>query len=106
MTIPLKNIMHDKVKNSGALTDAELTKALNKDGILIAEDRFNKVLLELEIMGLVKVSWLTKDTKRIEIIEQKITRVKKEDKDDNDNNNTQDSTMPEKDYEASFPGAE
>ena len=97
MTIPLKNIVYDKVKESGSLTDSELSKALAKDGFVIAEDRFNKLLLSLEILGLISVSWLTKDTRRIEVITQR------EEKDEID---AQNKEMEERDYEASFPGTE
>ncbi len=48
-------------------------------------------------MGLIKVSWLTKDSKRIEVI------IQKEEADDIE---TQNKEMIEKDYEASFPGTE
>ena len=72
MTIPLKNIVFDKIKECESLTDIELSKVLVKDGIIIAEDRFNKVLLDLEILGLIKVTWLTKDTRRIEVVLQKM----------------------------------
>ena len=41
MTIPLKNSVFDKIKENGSLTDSELSKALIKDGFVIAEDRFN-----------------------------------------------------------------
>ena len=97
MTIPLKNSIFEKIKEQGSLTDSELSKALIKDGTIIAEDRFNKLLLDLEIMGLIKVSWLTKDKRRIEIITEK----EKEDEVD-----AQNRAAMEKDYEASFPGAE
>ena len=55
------------------LTDDELSKKLTKDGLLIPEDQFNKLLLDLEIMGLIKVSWLTKDTRRVEVVVEKET---------------------------------
>jgi hypothetical protein len=97
MAIPLKNSIFEKIKEHGSLTDSELSKALIKDGFIIAEDRFNKLLLDLEIMGLIKVSWLTKDKRRIEII------VEKEKEDEVD---AQNRAMMEKDYEASFPGTE
>ncbi len=97
MAIPLKNSIFEKIKEHGSLTDSELSKALIKDGIVIAEDRFNKLLLDLEIMGLIKVSWLTKDKRRIEIVTEK----EKEDEVD-----AQNRAAMEKDYEASFPGAE
>ncbi|KAG2473495.1 MAG: hypothetical protein NPMRTH4_1290004 [Nitrosopumilales archaeon] len=97
MTIPLKNSIFEKIKEHGSLTDSELSKALIKDGTIIAEDRFNKLLLDLEIMGLIKVSWLTKDKRRIEIVTEK----EKEDEVD-----AQNRAAMEKDYEAGFPGAE
>lgn len=97
MTIPLKNIVFEKVKESGSLTDTELSKALIKEGYVIPEDRFNKILLDLEILGLVKVGWLTKDTRRIEVI------VVREEEDEVE---AQIRESEEKDYEASFPGAD
>ena len=97
MAIPIRNTIFDKIKETGSLTDRELSKALIKDGFVLAEDRFNKILLDLEIMGLVKVTWLTKDTRRIEVI------VKEEEEDEIE---TQNKEMMEKDYEASFPGTE
>jgi len=97
MTIPLKNLVFEKIKDHGSLTDSELSKALLKDGFVIVEDRFNKLLLDLEIMGLIKVSWLTKDKRRIEIV------IQKEQEDEVD---AQNRARMEKDYEASFPGAE
>ena len=97
MTIPLKNSVFDKIKEHGSLTDSELSKALIKDGFVIAEDRFNKLLLDLEIIGRINVTWLTKDTRRIEVITEKV---------EVDEIEVQNKTMIEKDYEASFPGAE
>lgn len=97
MTIPLKNSVFDKIKEHGSLTDSELSKTLIKDGFVIAEDRFNKLLLDLEIMGLIKVGWLTKDKRRIEVVTQK---------EEEDEVDAQNREMMEKDYEASFPGAE
>ncbi len=97
MTLPLKNSVFDKIKERGSLTDSELSKALIKDGFVIAEDRFNKLLLDLEIIGRIKVTWLTKDTRRIEVIVEKV---------EVDEIEAQNKAMIEKDYEASFPGAE
>ena len=94
---PLKNLVFDIIKENVSLTDDELAKKLTKDGLLVPEDQFNKLLLDLEIMGLVKVSWLTKDSRRIEVV------IEKEAVDDID---TQNKEMIEKDYEASFPGTE
>ncbi len=97
MAIPIRNTVFDKIKETGSLTDSELSKALIKDGFVLAEDRFNKILLDLEIMGLVQVTWLTKDTRRIEVITEK---------EEDDEIETQNKEMMEKDYEASFPGTE
>ncbi len=96
MAIPLKNIIFEEIKQHSSLTDVELSKALIKNGFVIAQDRFNKLLLDLEIMGLIRVSWITKDKRRIEIV-----TVKEEDEID-----AQNKAMMEKDYEAGFPGVE
>mgnify|MGYP001403505151 FL=1 len=95
MTIKYKNIILEKIKNDGSLTDKSLSKALAKDGYLISDDLFNKTLLDLEIMGLVHVSWITKNTRRIEIVAEQIE----------DEVEIQNKKMLEKDYEASFPKA-
>lgn len=95
--IPLKNTIFDIIKESVSLTDVELSKKLTKEGLIVPEDKFNKMLLDLEILGLVKVSWLTKDTRRIEIVTEK---------EEIDEIESQNQEMIEKDYEASFPGTE
>lgn len=97
MTIPLKNIVFDKISESGSLTDSELSKALTKDGYMIPEDKFNKILLDLEILGVIKVAWITKDDRRIEVFSIK---------DEMDEVDQQNQETMEKDYEASFPGFE
>ena len=97
MAIPIKNTVFDKIKEAGSLTDSELFKALSKDGIIMTEDKFNKILLDLEIMGLVNVAWITKDARRIEVI------TVKEELDEIEEQNKE---AMEKDYEASFPGFE
>ncbi len=97
MAIPLKNIIHEKIKEVNSLTDVELYKSLTKDGMVITEDKFNKLLLDLEILGLIKVAWITKDARRIELV------TIKEEIDIVDEQNQE---MMEKDYEASFPGFE
>ena len=95
MTIPLRNTVFDKIKEANSLTDAELYKSLAKDGLNLPEDRFNKLLLDLEILGLIKVAWFTKDERRIEVIviEKEEDPIEKQNKE-----------VMEKDYEASFPG--
>ncbi len=97
MAIPIKNTVFEKIKEAGSLTDSELFKALTKDGFIMTEDKFNKLLLDLEIMGLINVAWFTKDKRRIEvvIIKEEIDEIEEQNKD-----------VIEKDYEASFPGLE
>jgi hypothetical protein len=95
MTIPLRNTVYDKIKEVNSLTDVELYKSLTKDELNIPEDKFNKLLLDLEILGLIKVAWFTKDERRIELIV-----IKKEE----DPIEKQNKEVMEKDYEASFPG--
>ena len=95
MTIKYKNIILEKIKDDGSLTDKSLSKSLAKDGYLISDDLFNKTLLDLEIMGLITVSWITKNTRRVETVTGQIE----------DEVEIQNKKMLEKDYEASFPKA-
>jgi len=94
MSTKYKNLILDKIKESTNITDKILTKKLTSDGHIISEGFFNQLLLDLEIMGLITVSWITKDTRRIEIVSIQ------EEKDDVENINKK---TIEKDYESSFP---
>jgi len=60
--------MYEKIRQAGTMTDADLMKDLTKDGVTIADSEFNKTLLDLEIYGLVRVSWVTKEKRRIELV--------------------------------------
>lgn len=95
MAIPIRNTVFDKIKDAGSLTDVELYKTLTKDENILPEDKFNKILLDLEILGLIKVAWITKEERRIEaiIVEKPVDKVEEQNKE-----------VMEKDYEASFPG--
>jgi len=66
MKYPLRNLIYEKIKQAGNMTDAELINILTKDGVIITEEELDKALLDLEIYGLVRVSWVTKDKRRIE----------------------------------------
>ena len=96
MTIPIRNHVLETIKQKESFTDKELEKLLAKDGIVISESEFNKVLLDLEILGLISVSWVTKDSRRIEAITEKI---------EEDEYEEQIKEAEEKDYEASFPSS-
>lgn len=58
----------EKIKEVGNLSDNELLSNLEKEGVQITVADLNKTLLDLEIFGLVRVSWLTKDKRRIELV--------------------------------------
>jgi transcription initiation factor IIE alpha subunit len=96
MAIPIRNHVLEAIKQKENFTDKELEKLLAKDGTVITDSEFNKVLLDLEIMGLISVSWVTKENRRIEAITEKV----EEDKYDE-----QIKEAEEKDYEASFPSS-
>ena len=84
----------EKIRESGSISDKTLARSLAKDGYNMPDDLFNKTLLDMEIMGLVTVNWLSKDTRRIEIIS-----VQEEE----DEIEAQNKKTLEKDYENSFP---
>ena len=84
----------EKVKEKGSITDTTLVKSLVKDGYHISDDLFNKTLLDMEIMGLINVNWLTKDTRRIEIITSQ---------EEDDDVELENKKSLEKYYENSFP---
>ena len=68
MRYPIRNIVYEKIKQSNSLTDSELSSVLSKEGIELDLPDINKILLDLEIYGLLKVSWISKDRRRIEVI--------------------------------------
>ena len=68
MRYPIRNIVYEKIKQSNTLTDSELSSLLSKEGIELDLADINKILLDLEIYGLLKVSWISKDKRRIELI--------------------------------------
>jgi hypothetical protein len=95
MAIPIRNTVFDRIKEAKSLTDVELQKILLKGEYEIPDAKFNKILLDLEILGLIKVSWITKEERRIEVvvIEKEVDEIEEQNKE-----------VMEKDYEASFPG--
>ena len=71
---PLRNLIVEKINEAGTLTDLDLRNNLEKENIEITESYMNKILLDLEIFGLIRVSWISKDKRRIEAV----TRPKEE----------------------------
>ena len=92
-----KDIIFGKVKADNSLTDKTLIKNLKKEGHELTEDMFNKTLLDLEILGLNNVSWVAKDTRKIEIASKY---------EEDDEVELQNKEALKNDYEASFPGTE
>jgi len=86
----------EKIIEVGSITDKTLAKSIAKDGHELSDGLFNKTLLDMEIMGLINVNWLTKDTRRIEIVSSK----------EEEEVEIQNKKMLEKDYENSFPDSQ
>ncbi|HYZ95763.1 MAG TPA: hypothetical protein VE524_04045 [Nitrososphaeraceae archaeon] len=68
MNYPLRTVVFEKIKQYGNITDQDLINSLSKDNIITLEEDLNKILLDLEIYGLIQVTWVTKDKKRIEVV--------------------------------------
>ncbi|MDP8906818.1 MAG: hypothetical protein M3M88_04795 [Thermoproteota archaeon] len=64
----MRTVVFEKIKQYGNITDQDLINSLSKDNIITLEDDLNKILLDLEIYGLIQVTWVTKDKKRIEVV--------------------------------------
>ena len=69
MVLPLKNVIYDLIRSKKNTTDVELIKLLKKQNIETNKNDINKVLLHLEILNLVSVRWMGKNSKRIELSE-------------------------------------
>ena len=67
MKYPLRNFVYEKIQEFENITDSELLNSLNKVGVEITEADLSKTLMDLEIYGLIRVSWVTKEKKRIEL---------------------------------------
>ena len=55
-------------KRQGVLLDDELVKILSMEFGDVSKTEINQILLELEIRGIVHVSFITKSKRRIELI--------------------------------------
>ncbi len=65
---PLRNIVAEKLREEEVTTDKELLTMLQRDGEDISMRDLNKVLMQLEILGLISLRWQTKDKRRIELV--------------------------------------
>ena len=68
MKYPLRNLVYERIKQAGNMTDSDLMNMLMKEGVSLTESNLNKTLLDLEIYGLIRVSWVTKDKRRVEAV--------------------------------------
>ena len=68
MKYPMRNLIYEKIKQAGNITDTDLMNALGKDEVSLTESALNKILLDLEIYGLIRVTWVTKDKRRVELV--------------------------------------
>jgi hypothetical protein len=68
MKYPIRNMIYEKMKQAGNMMDSDLVNTLTKDIMHLNESELNKILLDLEIYGLIRVSWVTKDKRRIEAV--------------------------------------
>ena len=68
MKYPLRNLVYEKIKQAGNMNDSDLLNSLIKEGVSLSETNLNKTLLDLEIYGLIRVSWVTKDKRRVEAV--------------------------------------
>ncbi|HEY7079121.1 MAG TPA: hypothetical protein VH500_05430 [Nitrososphaeraceae archaeon] len=66
MKYPLRNLIYEKIKDVDNITDVDLMNSLTRDNIPLTHADLDKTLLDLEIYGLIRVSWVAKDKRRIE----------------------------------------
>ncbi len=80
MKYPLRNIVYEKMKDEEVTTDKDLLAMLLRDGEDVSMRDLNKVLMQLEILGLITLRWQTKDKRRIELVKapETLTRVPSE----------------------------
>ena len=66
----MRYVAFEWLKDKKAATDAELLEALNKNGGKCSPEELNKILMQLEILGLITVRWVGKDKRRLEYVEK------------------------------------
>ncbi len=70
MRYPLRYAAFEWIKEKKSTTDDELIEALNKNGSRCSPDELDKLLMQLEINGLVTIRWVAKDKRRVEMVEK------------------------------------
>jgi len=70
MRYPLRYAAFEWIKEKKSTTDDDLMEALNKNGSKCSPDELDKLLMQLEILGLVTIRWVAKDKRRVEMVEK------------------------------------
>ena len=70
MRYPLRFAAFEWIKDKKRATDGDLIDALNKSGNRCSLDELDKLLMQLEILGLVTIRWVGKDKRQIEYVER------------------------------------
>ena len=70
MRYPLRYAAFEWIKEKKSTTDDDLIEALNKNGSKCSPDELDKLLMQLEILGLVTIRWVAKDKRRVEMVEK------------------------------------
>ena len=70
MRYPLRYAAYEWIKEKKSATDDDHMEALNKNGNKTSPDELDKVLMQLEILGLVTIRWVAKDRRRVEFQEK------------------------------------
>jgi DNA-binding PadR family transcriptional regulator len=70
MRYPLRYAAFEWIKEKKSATDDDLMEALNKNGSKCSPDELDKLLMQLEILGLITIRWVAKDKRRLETVEK------------------------------------
>ena len=74
MRYPLRYAAYEWIKEKKSVTDDDLLEALNKNGSKCSPSELDKVLMQLEILGLVTIRWVSKDKRRV-VFQEKPSEV-------------------------------
>lgn len=70
LRIPIRYAAYEWLKEKKSSTDEDLLEALNKNGSKCSPDELDKLMMQLEILGLITIRWVSKDKRRIEVVEK------------------------------------
>ena len=70
MRYPLRYAAFEWIKEKKSTTDGDIIEALNKNGSKCSPDELDKLLMQLEILGLITIRWVAKDKRRVEMVEK------------------------------------